>query len=81
MSTTTKLGDEFLCIPILNVSGSNWVLYKECFSWALDACGILDHIDGTVSEPTDPISKTAGDEGELSFEQQQLATDWKKELK
>jgi len=59
MSTTTKLGDEFLHIPKLDVSSSNWVLYKEHFSWALDAHGILDHIDGTGSELTDPISKTA----------------------
>ena len=31
MSITAKLGNEFLCIPKLNVSGSNWVIFKDCF--------------------------------------------------
>ena len=55
MSTSTKLGDEFLRIPKLDVSGSNWVIFKERFIWALDARGIIDHIDGTGSEPIDPV--------------------------
>ena len=55
MSTSTKLGNEFLRIPKLDVSGSNWVIFKECFIWALDARGIIDHIDGTGSEPIDPV--------------------------
>jgi len=59
MSTTTKLGDKFLCIPKLDVSGSNWVLYKECFLWALDACGVLGHVNGTDMEPVDPVPKAA----------------------
>ena len=53
--TTTKLGDEFLHIPKLDVSGSNWVLYKERFFWALDAHAILEHVDETGKEPKDPI--------------------------
>jgi hypothetical protein len=40
MTSTSKLGDEFLRIPKLDVSGSNWVLYKERFFWALDARSI-----------------------------------------
>ena len=59
MSTSTKLGDEFLRIPKLDVSGSNWVIYKERFTWALDARSILDHIDGTRSEPVDPVPESA----------------------
>ena len=47
MSVSTKLGDEFLRIPKLDVSGTNWVIFKDRFTWALDARGILDHIDGT----------------------------------
>ena len=47
MTTTSKLGDEFLRIPKLDVSGQNWVLYREQFFWALDTCAILDHVDGT----------------------------------
>jgi len=56
MSTSTKLGDEFLRIPKLEVSGTNWVIFKDRFTWALDARSILDHIDGTGEEPKDPIS-------------------------
>ena len=33
MSTTTKLGDDFLRIPKLDVSGSNWVIFKDRFLW------------------------------------------------
>ena len=67
MSVTTKLGDEFLRIPKLDVSGTNWVIYKECFTWALDARSIVDHIDGSGSEPADPVSeetRKAVEEGE-----------------
>ena len=51
MFVSTKLGDEFLCIPKLEVSGTNWVIFKDRFTWALDARGILDHIDGSGKEP------------------------------
>jgi len=57
MSVSTKLGDEFLRIPKLDVSGTNWVIFKDRFTWALDARSILNHIDGTSVEPVDPISK------------------------
>src|ERR1700761_5045063 len=57
MSASTKLGDEFLCTPKLDVSGSNWVIFKDRFIWALDARGILDHVDGTGNEPANPISE------------------------
>ena len=46
MSASTKLGDKFLQIPKLDVSGSNWIIFKDHFTWALDARGILEHIDG-----------------------------------
>ena len=84
MSTSTKLGDEFLRIPKLEVSGTNWVIFKDRFTWALDARGILDHIDGTGSEPKDPISKEIRDQEStkpLTKDQKKLETDWKKELK
>ena len=55
MSTSTKLGDEFLRIPKLEVSGTNWVIFKDHFTWALDAQSILDDINGTGEELKDPI--------------------------
>lgn len=84
MSTSTKLGDEFLRIPKLEVSGANWVIFKDRFTWALDARSILDHIDGTGAEPTDPISseiRTTVPPKPLTEEQKKLETEWKKELK
>ena len=80
MSITTKLGDDFLRIPKLDVSGSNWVIYKERFTWALDARGILDHIDVAGVEPVDPVPEEARKE-KLSDENTKLDTEWKKELK
>ena len=80
MTITTKLGDDFLRIPKLDVSGSNWVIYKERFTWALDARGILDHIDAGGTEPADPLSEETR-RTKLSEEDVKLDTEWKKELK
>ena len=81
MSVSTKLGDEFPRIPKLEVSGTNWVIYKERFTWALDARGIVDHIDGTGKEPVDPVPEEARKEEKLSDEQVKLDTEWKKQIK
>ena len=81
MTMTSKLGDEFLRIPKLDVSGSNWVLYKERFFWALDARAILDHVDGTGAEPIDPVPKETREAASLSDKQKELDKEWKKELK
>ena len=81
MTTTSKLGDEFLRIPKLDVSGSNWVLYKERFFWALDARAILSHIDGTGNEPVDPVSEKSRVENKLSDEEKELEKEWKKDVR
>ena len=85
MSTTsTKMGDEFLRIPKLEVSRTNWVVFKDRFTWALDARSILDHIDGSGSEPKDPIAeeiRAKVKETPLTVEQKKLEDEWKKELK
>ena len=82
MSTiTTKLGDEFLRIPKLEVSGSNWVIYKDRFLWSLDARGILDHVDGSSKAPVDPIPATERASGDLSDNEKVLDNEWKKEMK
>ena len=81
MTSTSKLGDEFLRIPKLDVSGSNWVLYKERFFWALDARAILDHVDGKAEEPTDPVSEKSRKDDKLTDEEKELEKEWKKELK
>jgi hypothetical protein len=83
MSISTKLGDEFLRIPKLDVSGTNWVIFKDRFSWALDARGILDHIESATVEPPDPISEGDRAKKPLALNEGQLKLDeeWKKELK
>ena len=87
-ASSTKLGDDFLRIPKLDVSGNNWVIFKDRFIWALDARCLLDHIDGTGSEPADPITEGArakaveGKEPKgLSAEQIRLETEWKKDVR
>ena len=69
MSVSTKLGDEFLRIPKLEVSGTNWVIYKDRFILAIDARGIADHIDGTSKEPVDPLPEAARTAEKLSDEE------------
>ena len=56
--STTKLGDEFLHIPKLDMAGINWVVYRDRFLWSIDARGLLDHLEGIEEEPTDPIDIT-----------------------
>ena len=51
-----KLGDDLMKVPKLDASGSNWVIYKDRFVWAIDARGLLDHMDGSIREPTKPTS-------------------------
>ena len=87
MSVSTKLGDEFLRIPKLEVSGTNWVIFKDRFTWALDARGILDHIDGSATEPAKPEAKELGSdttEEQKTAEaekQEKLEAEWKKDVK
>ena len=37
MSFATKLGDDLMKVPKLDVGGVNWVIYKDRFLWAVDA--------------------------------------------
>ena len=79
------MGDEFLRIPKLEVSGKNWVIFKDRFTWALDARCMMDHIDGTGKEPVDPISEAdrakVTEEKPMTEGQKKLEVEWKKELK
>ena len=92
MTTITKLGDDLMKVPKLNVSGTNWVIYKTRFLWAIDARDLLDHVDGSEWEPTKPVPKgkkvgggSKGGEGsgedfvvvELSLEDAKALEVWK----
>jgi hypothetical protein len=54
--SSTKIGDEFLCIPKLDATGTSWVIYKDRFTWSIDAQVLLHHLDGSEEEPDNPIS-------------------------
>jgi len=43
--------EEFFKVPKLLADGSNWVTYKDRLRWALNARGVLNHIDKVVIEP------------------------------
>lgn len=61
MSFTTKLGDEFLKVPKLDASGKDWPLWKGRLELSLSARGLMGHLTGTVSKPTNPADgKSAG---------------------
>jgi len=52
--STQKLGDDLMKVLKLDASGSNWVIYKDQFVWAIDARGLLDHVDGSIRELMKP---------------------------
>lgn len=54
MSSSTKLGDNFLRVPKLVADGENWMTYKDRLSWSVDARGFLGHLKGTERKPVDP---------------------------
>jgi len=68
-------------IPRLDVAGTNWVIYKDRFLWAIDARGHLDHIDGSMNEPVDPTSEREDKERALTAAEIAAQLEWKKELK
>ncbi|KAJ3489198.1 hypothetical protein NLJ89_g11551 [Agrocybe chaxingu] len=44
--------EDFLKVPKLLADGSNWVTYKDRLRWAVDARGLLNHLDEDIPEPT-----------------------------
>ena len=58
-SNNIKLGNDSMRVPKLELSGSNWVLYKDRLLWATDAKGYRGHLDGMVTEPVAPQAQAA----------------------
>lgn len=54
--SSSKISNEFLHIPKLDVAGTNWVIYKDRFTWSINVCGLLHHIDSSKVKPINPIS-------------------------
>ena len=54
-SSNSKLLEFFIHIPKLEVDGSNWVIFKDCFLFAAAAASLKGHIDGTGKPPVNPV--------------------------
>ena len=79
--STTKLGENFMKIPWLDVTGTNWIIYKDCFLWAIDMRRHLDHIDSSMEEPVDPNLGHEDKTKALTTAEAAVELEWKKELK
>ncbi|PPQ89191.1 hypothetical protein CVT25_001159 [Psilocybe cyanescens] len=79
MTSTIKLGDDFMKIPRLDEAGKNWVIYKARFLWSIDAHGKLKHVDGSVVAPADPVIRTVNQV--LTSKEETLDAEWRKEMR
>ena len=80
--STQKLGDEFLRIPKLDTTGSNWVIYHDRLLISIDARGLGDHLDGTAKIPVHPhLPPMDGSTQTLSTKQKASVVEYQKELK
>jgi len=50
-----KLSDDLMKVPKLDVSGKNWTIYRDRFSWSINARSLLHHIDSSLNEPLNPV--------------------------
>src|SRR6266545_119648 len=93
-SKFSKLGDDLMRVPKLEVSGTNWVVYKDRFLWSIDARGLLEHVDGSEKEPVCPVKPRmvpkkdadGNDTCEMilatpTADEERLTRDWKADLK
>ena len=55
MSHNSKLREYFVRLPKCNSDGSNYIMYRDRFKYAVDAAGLGDHIDPKKSAPREPI--------------------------
>lgn len=79
--STTKLGKDFMKIPWLDIAGTNWVIYKDRFLWAIDVRGHLNHIDSSTEEPVDSNLGHEDKTKALMTTKAVAELEWKKELK
>ena len=60
MSLNSKLLKFFVHIPKLEIDGSNWVIFKDCFFFAAATASLKGHIDGTGKPPENPMPISCG---------------------
>jgi hypothetical protein len=46
-----KLGDYFVCLPKCEISGTNWIVYRDQFVFTVDAANLGEHLDPTAVPP------------------------------
>ena len=80
-SFTSKLGNDFLCVPKLTSDRKNWVIYKDMLMVSVQACGLGGNLDGTTTKHMEPTVTQAPANRELTEkEEEKIATsrdDWK----
>ena len=80
-SFTSKLGDDFLCVPKLALDRKNWVIYEDRLILSVQACGLGGHLDGTTTKPTEPAVNQAPASRELTEEEEEKITKYGDNLK
>jgi hypothetical protein len=53
-AANSKLGEYFVRLPKCNGDGTNYVVYRYRFTFAVEAAGLEDHVDEKKSAPTPP---------------------------
>ena len=60
LTVNGKLLEFFVQIPKLEIDGSNWVIFKDCFAFVVAAADLEKHIDRTGTPPNPPIFTWTG---------------------
>ena len=79
LSSNSKLLKFFVHIPKLEVDGSNWVIFKDCFLFAAAAILLKGHIDGMDSAPVN-VPFRHGPREALKEGQQEVLEEYMKKL-
>src|ERR1700678_1025747 len=74
-----KILEFFAKISKLEADESNWVIFKDRFMFAAAAASLIDHIDGTGTVPSSPVTCTM-DSGALTEIQQEALDEYAAEL-
>jgi hypothetical protein len=54
--SNSKLGEYFVRLPKCNADGSNYIVYRDRFVFAIEAAGLKDHVDVSKTAPTAPAA-------------------------
>ncbi|KAK0444933.1 uncharacterized protein EV420DRAFT_1234633, partial [Desarmillaria tabescens] len=83
--STAKLGEYFAKLPACKADGTNWIFFRDCFLFAVDAVGLSDHFENvmtatklTMPAVVDPKNPTA-DETKAMNEYVKRCQIWKSE--